>query len=47
MEFGRFFSRSFLSLYDAVKYCDPKFIVVVGDSWLFVVVSSISIALNR
>ena len=37
-----------MSLYSAVKYsCDPKFSVVVGDSWLFVVMLSIWMNVSR
>ena len=30
MEIGHFFFRLLVSLYSAVKYCDPKFRVVPG-----------------
>ena len=43
MDIGCFFFWSLVSLYNAVKYCEPKSSVVVGDSWLFVVMSSIFI----
>ena len=47
MDIGRFFFRFWVSLYNAVKYCDPKFSVVVGDSWLFVVRLSIWMNVSR
>ena len=47
MDIGRFFLRSLVSLYNAVKYWDPKFSVVVGDSLLFVVMSSILMNVSR
>jgi hypothetical protein len=37
MEIGRFFFRSLMSLWSAVKHCDPKFDEVVGGSSLLVV----------
>ena len=47
MEIGRFFLRSLMSLWRAVKYWDPKCWVVVGDSLLFVVISMILINVSR
>ena len=47
MDVGRFFFRSLVSLCSAVKYCDPKFSVAVGDSSLFVVMSRILMNVSR
>ena len=47
MEIGRFFLRSLVSLCDAVKCCDPKLRVVVGESCLFVAMSRILMSVSR
>ena len=47
MEIGRFFLRSLVSLHRAVKHCDPKERVVVGERWLFVVMSMSLMSVSR
>ena len=47
MDIGRFFFKSLVSLYNAVKYCDPKFVEVAGDNSLLVVMSSIWMKVSR